>query len=143
MDSLIGIWRLVEGKAWDEDGNSLSPPYGACPMGQIVFTAEGRMLAALCNGDTDVGNETDRGYSSYGGVCTLRGTTLTTDVDIASDTRRIGGQQVREAFLDGDRLLLRPPLRAYNGTKQQRELLWQRIWRPSDDGDQGSNDRQK
>jgi Lipocalin-like domain len=143
MDPLIGIWRLVEGKAWDEAGNSLPPPYGRHPLGQIVFTAERRMLAALCNGDTDAGSETDRGYSSYGGVYTLRGTTLTTDVDIASDTRRIGGQQVREAFLDGDRLLLRPPLRAYNGTKQQRELLWERIWRPSDDGDQGSIDRQK
>ena len=125
MDPLIGVWRLVEGRAWDDAGNSLPPPYGACPMGQIVFTAEGRMLAALCNGDTDAG------------------TTLTTDVDIASDTRRIGGQQVREAFLDGDRLLLRPPLRAYNGINQQRELQWERIWRPSDDGDQGSTDRQK
>jgi Lipocalin-like domain len=140
MDPLIGIWRLVESKAWDDAGNSLPPPYGRCPLGQIVFTAERRMLAALCNGDTDVGSETDRGYSSYGGVYTLRGNTLTTDVDIASDTRRIGGQQVREAILDGDQLLLRPPLRAYNGTKQQRELLWKRIWRPSDDGAEESLD---
>ncbi len=92
------------------------------------------MLAALCNGDTEVGDDPGRGYSSYGGFYTLRGTTLTTAVDIASDARRIGGEQVREAFLDGDRLTLRPPLRLYNGTKQQRELLWERIWRPSDDG---------
>lgn len=140
MDPLIGIWRLVESKAWDEAGNSLPPPYGQCPIGQIVFTAEGRMLAALCNGDVDSGDEPGRGYSSYGGVYTLRGNTLTTDVDIASDTRRIGGQQIREAILDGDQLQLRPPLRAYNGTKQQRELLWKRIWRPSDDDAEESLD---
>ena len=134
MDPLTGIWRLVETKAWDEAGNSLPPPYGQCPLGQIVFTAEGRMLAALCNGDTEVEDESGRGYSSYGGVYTLRGTTLITAVDIASDPRRIGGEQVREAYLDGDRLKLRPPLRLYNGMKQQRELLWERIWSPSDDG---------
>lgn len=134
MDPLLGIWRLVESKAWDEAGNSLPPPYGRRPLGQIVFTAEGRMLAALCNGDVDAGDSPGRGYSSYGGVYTLRGTTLTTAVDIASDPRRIGGEQIREAFLDGDRLTLRPPLRSYNGSMQQRELLWERIWQPSDDG---------
>ena len=130
MDALIGIWRLVESKAWDEAGNSLPAPYGARPLGQITFTAEGRMLAALCNGDADPGAGVDRGYSSYGGFYTLDGTTLTTAVDVASDTRRIGGQQVREAFLDGERLVLRPPLRAYGGVMQQRELLWERVWRP-------------
>lgn len=131
MDALTGIWRLVESKAWDDAGNSLAAPYGACPIGQITFTAEGRMLAALCNGDADPGAGVDRGYSSYGGFYTLDGTTLTTAVDMASDVRRIGGQQVREAFLDGERLLLRPPLRPYGGVRQQRELLWELIWRPA------------
>ena len=36
MDALIGIWRLVESKAWDEAGNSLPAPYGARPLGQIT-----------------------------------------------------------------------------------------------------------
>ena len=130
MDALIGIWRLVESKAWDEAGNSLPAPYGTHPIGQITFTVEGRMLAALCNGDADPGTGVDRGYSSYGGFYTLDGTTLTVAVDVASDSRRIGGQQVREAILDGERLLLRPPLRLYGGVMQQRELLWEQIWRP-------------
>ncbi len=130
MDTLIGIWRLVESKAWDEAGNSLPAPYGDRPIGHITFTADGRMLAALCNGDANLGAGTSRGYSSYGGFCTLDGTTLTTAVDMASDARRIGGHQVREAFLDGERLVLRPPLRRYGGMMQQRELLWERVWRP-------------
>lgn len=130
MDPLIGIWRLVGSKAWDEAGNSLPAPYGAHPVGQIVFTAEGRFLAALCNGDAELANGVTRGYSSYGGVYTLDGTTLTVAVDMAADPRRIGGQQVREAHLDGDRLTLRPPARPYGDTVQQRELLWERVWRP-------------
>jgi len=131
MDPLIGIWRLVESKAWDDAGNRLPAPYGVHPIGHITFTAERRMLAALCNGDADPGVGVDRGYSSYGGFYTLEGNTLTVAVDMASDARRIGGHQVREAFLDGERLLLRPPLRRYGGTMQQRELMWERIWRPA------------
>ena len=130
MDALIGIWRLVESKAWDEAGKSLPRPYGVHPTGQITFTAEGRMLAALCNGDADPGTFGDRGYSSYGGFFTLDGTTLTVAVDMASDAQRIGGHQIREAFMDGERLILRPSVRPYGGVMQQRELLWERVWRP-------------
>jgi hypothetical protein len=30
----------------------------------------------------------------------------------------------------GDRLVLKPPLREYGGVLQQRELIWERVWRP-------------
>jgi hypothetical protein len=130
MDPLIGIWRLIESNAWDENGANLGAPYGANPIGQISFTPERRMLAALCNGDTapDHDGEGDRGYSSYGGFYELIDTTLTVNVDMASDKSRIGGQQIREAVLDGDRLLLRPPMRLYGGITQRRELVWERAW---------------
>lgn len=58
------MWRLVVSKAWNEAGDSLPAPYGAQPVGQIVFTAEGRFLAALCNGDQDLADGVTRGYSS-------------------------------------------------------------------------------
>ena len=141
MDPLTGIWRLAESNAWDEAGNSLPAPYGKHPVGHIVFTAEGRMLAALCNGDDDPVPGADRGYSSYGGFYTLDGITLTVAVDMASDTRRIGGHQVREATFDGGRLRLRPPMRAYGGVMQQRELLWERVWQPADSGTKGPGGR--
>lgn len=132
MHPLTGIWRLVESKAWDEAGGSLPAPYGEHPVGQIVFTADGRFLSAVCNGDRNLADDVARGYSSYGGIYSLDGTTLTVAVDIASDPRRIGGRQVREAHLDGDRLVLRPPARPYGETVQQRELLWERVWRPGE-----------
>jgi hypothetical protein len=111
----------------------LGTPYGANPIGQISFTTEGRMLAALCNGDAEPGSDVDRGYSSYGGFYELVETTLTVNVDMASDKSRIGGQQVREAVLKGDRLLLMPPMRLYGGIMQQRELVWERAWSPVGD----------
>jgi hypothetical protein len=131
MDALTGIWRLIDAKAWDEAGNPLPAPYGAHPTGQLAFTSEGRVLTAICNGDAAVAPGTNRGYSSYGGPYRLESGTLTVDVDMASDPSRIGGQQVREARLDGDRMILRPPARSYGGgAVQQRELTWLRVWRP-------------
>jgi hypothetical protein len=129
MDPLIGIWRLVESRAWDEHGNSLDAPYGAYPLGQITF-GNGRMLAALCNGDSDIAAGGKRAYSSYGGPYSFDGATLITTVDVASDPTRIGGTQTRGVVIEGDKMVLRPPARLYGDEKQRRELVWQRVWTP-------------
>lgn len=132
MDSLDGIWRLVDSRAWDENNNPLAAPYGPHPMGQIVFSG-GRMLAALCKGDADVGPHGDRDFSSYGGPYTFDGTTLETTVDVASDRSRIGGRQVRTVVMIGKQMILQPPPRHYSGagTRQRREVVWERVWQPS------------
>ena len=134
MDPLTGIWRLIDSRAWDERGNRLSAPYGEHPQGQIAFS-NGRMLAALCNGDSDAGTNGSRAYSSYGGNYSFDGTTLTVVVDIASDQTRIGGKQTRGAVITDGKLVLHPPTRLYDGVMQRRELVWQRIWRPDDDSE--------
>ena len=131
-DQFAGIWRLVECRAWDEHGNSLLGPYGAHPFGQIMF-GNGRMLSALCNGDTEAGQHHDRGFTSYGGPYSFDGSTLTTIVDVASDPQRIGSRQTRDVVITGEVMLLRPHLRPYNGVLQRRELVWERVWRPDAD----------
>jgi hypothetical protein len=128
MDQLEGIWRLIDSRALDEH-NRLSAPYGTNPLGHIAFSG-GRMLAALCNGDPDAGLTGDRNYSSYGGPYTFDGATLETVVDVASDFARIGSRQVRSVVMMGEQMLLRPPQRLYGGSLQQRELVWERVWRP-------------
>jgi hypothetical protein len=133
MDSLEGIWRLVDSRAWNEVTKRLSAPYGGHPMGTIVVS-HGRMLASLCKGDADVGPDGERGFSSYGGPYTFDGTTLETIVDVASDTKRIGSSQVRTVVLLGEgQILLRPPTRLYGSTLERRELIWERVWRPGDE----------
>ena len=127
MNTLDGIWKLVRADAEDADGAPLPAPYGAHPMGTITF-ARGRMLAALCNGDADLPDgSTPRAFSSYGGTYRVDGDTLAVAVDIASDPSRIGGIQTRQVELDGDRLVLRPPLRPYGKALEQRRLVWQRV----------------
>ncbi len=72
-----------------------------------------------------------RGYTSYGGFYTFDGTTLDTTVDVASDPARVGGHQLRTVEMRGSRMILHPPARLYGGTKQRRELVWERAWQPS------------
>jgi hypothetical protein len=99
-------------------------------MGHLQF-ARDRMLAALCNGDAEV-PEGQRASSFYGGKFVFDGKTLTVLVDVASDPERVGGRQVREVELRGDEMVLRPPLRRYGATMQQRELVWRRASRDAD-----------
>lgn len=130
MNQLEGVWRLVDSRAWDGDGRILPPPYGANPIGHIAFV-NGRMLAALCNGDASVGAGT-RGYSSYGGPYSFDGETLVVEVDMASERSRVGGRQTRGVrILGGDRIVLLPPVRLYGDDLQRRELLWERVWNPA------------
>lgn len=128
MVKLDGIWRLMDSCAWTAEGEALAPPYGAHPMGMILFS-QGRMLATLCNGDQALPAEQRREFSSYGGRYSLDGDTLTVEVDIASDPSRVGGRQLRTVVLLSERqILLRPPQRQYvGGGAQRRELCWERV----------------
>ena len=129
MDTLEGIWRLIDSRSWDEQSQRWGAPYGANLIGVITFSG-GRMLTALCNGDTALGEDRDRNYSSYGGPYTFDGNTLQVVLDIASDASRIGSVQVLGVVMMGEELLLRPTPRVYGDSAQRRELVWERVWRP-------------
>ena len=42
---IIGTWRLVRVEAFDGDGKPQAPPYGNVPMGRLMLTRAGRMMA--------------------------------------------------------------------------------------------------
>ena len=130
MDALEGLWRLVESHAWDERGNELPRPYGRVPFGEMMFRG-GRMLAAVCKDDPEFVPGESRGFSSYGGRYTFDGKTLVTQVDMSSDSQRIGGEQRRVVVVVDERtIIMHPPQRVYEGSMERRELQWQRVWRP-------------
>ena len=96
-------------------------------MGRVVFNADGRMMAVLCDGRPSLLPGTVRDYSSYCGNYSFDGRQLVTRVDAASDPARIGTDQVRDVHFEGERMVLRPPPRASAGGPEQRELTWERI----------------
>lgn len=128
MASIVGTWQLVAATARDRAGNLLPPPYGGKGMGRVAFTAEGRMMAVVCDGRPELPAGEGRGYSSYCGNYSFDGARLVTRVDAASDPTRLGGEQLREVRFEGeDRMILRPPPRATEAGEEQRELAWRRI----------------
>jgi hypothetical protein len=115
-------------RAHDDAGKPMHPPYGPVPMGVVTFSADGRMVAVLCDARPQLpADEEDREYSSYCGNYTFDGTTLVTRVDAASDRNRLGGDQVRRGRFEGDRLVLMPPPRPWHGVMQHREMFFERI----------------
>jgi hypothetical protein len=128
IGNIIGTWRLVMTRAHNDAGEPMHAPYGPKPMGVLVFSADGRMIAALCDARPQLpDDETEREYSSYCGTYSCDGTTLVTRVDAASDLSRLGGDQVRRIRFDGDRLVLMPPPRPWRGIMQHREMFFERI----------------
>jgi len=124
---IVGTWRLKSTKGHDDAGNILSPPYGPIPMGLVVFAADGRMMAVLCDGRAALPPNEPRQFMSYAGNYTFDGETLSTRVDASSDASRIGGDQVRSVrFKNGD-LVLAPPRRLYAGIMQHQELVWEQL----------------
>jgi hypothetical protein len=124
---IVGTWRLRTTMGRDDQGKLLAPPYGPKPMGLVVFQADGRMMAVLCDGRSTLAPDEPRQFMSYAGNYTFDGVTLSTRVDASSDASRVGGDQVRAVRFDGADLVLAPPRRLYAGIMQHQELVWERV----------------
>lgn len=127
MPSIVGTWKLARAIARDADGAALPSPYGPKAMGRVTFTADGRMMSVVCDGRAELPAGTNRDYSSYCGNYSFDGARLVTRVDAASDSSRIGSDQVRGVRFDGDRMILSPPPRRTGQREEYRELTWERI----------------
>jgi hypothetical protein len=128
MNDIVGVWRLIRSEARNEAGGIESPPFGPKPMGLVEFHTDGRMIAVLCDGRSEIPKgEPPREYNSYTGAYSYDGTTLVTRVDGATELARIGGDQIRAVSFDGNRMTLKPPRRPRNGMLQDHELVWEPI----------------
>jgi hypothetical protein len=124
---IVGTWQLKGSISHDDAGKVMPPAYGPMAMGLVTFTAEGRMMAVLCDGRREMPAGEPRQYMSYAGNFTFDGKTLSTRVDASSDPSRVGGDQVRTVRFDNGRLVLAPPRRVFAGVMQTQELFWERI----------------
>jgi len=63
MQSLLGIWQLIETHAFDEAGREGPSPFGPQPMGVVITGAE-RMMAVGSDGRTILPLEAERNLRS-------------------------------------------------------------------------------
>ena len=73
--SVVGTWRLVMTRAKNDSGAPMDPRYGPKAMGLVVFAADGRMMAVLCDGLPAMPESEAREYMSYCGNYRFDGTT--------------------------------------------------------------------
>ena len=128
MNSIVGTWRLVRVEAFDADGKPQANAYGGAPMGRLMFTNGGRMMAMTGDGRLTLPAGQVREYNTYAGTYTFDGKRLVTRVDSCSNPAYMGTDQVRDVGHDGALMVLRPPLRTYAGRPpEQRVLYWEQL----------------
>ena len=128
MTSIVGTWRLVRAEAFDANGKPQPAPYGGAPLGRVMFTGSGRMMATTGDGRLEVPAGHVREYNTYAGTYTFDGKRLITRVDSCSNPAYMSTEQVREVSHEGALMVLRPPVRTYLGRPpEQRVLYWERI----------------
>src|SRR5215831_14701758 len=71
MISIVGTWRLVRAEALDASGKPRPAPYGGAPVGRVMFTSSGRMMAMTGDGRQEVHGQ-NREYNAYAGTYTFQ-----------------------------------------------------------------------
>src|SRR5262249_6365324 len=132
---LVGNWRLVSWVQEFQDGGEPRPEYGKHPIGYIIFTPDGRMMALIeGEGRKSPSNDQDRAallrsLIAYTGKYSLDGDRWTTRVDAAWHPERRGSAQVRSFKVEGDTLTVTTPFMPspnFGGRVLRSVLVWER-----------------
>lgn len=103
--ALVGHWRLVDCTALHPDGRR-TKPIGSKPIGELIYTAEGRMSSQLMSGGEDDPETLPyHGYFGSFGIDAARGIVIH-HVMSASDREMLGTDQARRFTLIDDQLIL-------------------------------------
>ena len=132
---LVGNWKLTAWVQEFQDGSEPRPEYGKHPVGYLIFTPEGRMMALLeGEGRKSPSNDQEglalfRSMIAYTGKYYLEGDKWTTKVDAAWHPDRRGSDQVRYFKVEGDKLYVTTPFRPspnFGGKVFRSLLVWER-----------------
>ncbi len=126
MQTLLGMWKLIEARAYDETGQETPSPLGPAPMGFVLFEAE-RMLGAVADGRPAMPPDApQRAFFSYTGAYQFDGETLITRVDGASSPDGFADQVRQITFQGPDRIAVVPHSRVLDRSSGL-QLIWQRV----------------
>jgi hypothetical protein len=124
MPNLVGVWKLVEVRAFDDGGREVPSPMGPNPMGVAIIDGE-RIMAMGSDGRTTLPPEANRTFVAYCGRYTFDGTKLVTRVDGASSAEMME-DQVRHIRFDGCNRMIAAPVSRLFGRGGGLELVWER-----------------
>jgi hypothetical protein len=119
---LIGAWRLVSYQT-NTDNAPDGRPYGAQPLGTLLYTADGYMGAQLFQVDSVKAGAVPR-VQSFSAVFTMTATGFSFVIKCANNPAVIGTTQVRTFTIAGD-----PQILCIEWTDQgvHNRVRWQRV----------------
>ena len=124
--AIVGTWKLIEARAYDDAGHELAPPFGPTPMGIAVFSTE-RLIVVVADGRTSLPPDAPpRGFVSYTGNYQFDGTKLVTHADGASNPTMLKDQVRSIEFTGKDRYVARP-ISGLVGQNAGLQFVWERV----------------
>jgi len=136
-EALIGSWRLAAFQIVTEDG-TVHLPFGPTAQGYISYGADGYMQVNI-QGEhrprftsdnflepTPADLASASRYIAYAGRYTVEADRIIHHIEVSFFPNWVGVDQVRQATLEGDRLILSTPPMPYQGKRGQFTLHWVR-----------------
>ena len=136
-EALIGTWKLLSLDVIR--GEQRRPLWGETPVGQLIYTEEGRMAAELMatgrrpwtdpdvlRASVDERAEALATYISYAGRWELEGGTVSHHIEVCVIPNWVGMRQTRRVTLNGDNLTLSTAPILIDGGVQAIEARWHR-----------------
>jgi hypothetical protein len=112
---IVGTWKLVSVVYEDQATKERTPVYGEHPRGIQIATPQGRWIA-LMTAETRPVPKTDeeraqalKSMIAYTGRYRVEDGKVITKVEAAWNEAWVGGEQVREIRIEGDRLYIQSP----------------------------------
>jgi len=138
--SLVGSWKLVSYAREDPTTGNATAVWGEKPSGLLLFQPDGRMSAVITGegrkpappGEERIVEKQAKLFqtvTAYAGTYSVRGSTMTVHVEVASAPEFVGTDLVREILLQGEILNVRTqPMRSVSDGKTYVYVLaWKRL----------------
>jgi len=133
-NSVIGNWRVISFYSEEVDTGNRIYPIGEAPKGYLIYTPEGRMMTLLVAANRKPPQkdedriELHKTMYAYSGRYTVEDDRVIHHVDTSWNEAWSGGDQVRFASLNGNRLTIRsaPQPSPHTGRNVASVVEWER-----------------
>jgi hypothetical protein len=137
----IGAWDLVSWQLHFADGK-VQRPFEGSFVGRVLYDASGQMSAQIMKrsrsefasgsrlqGTPEEFQQAFEGYVAFFGAFTVDAVagTVTHCVEGHLSPNQVGTHRIRSYEFKGDRLILKPPPRTFDGVEVQPVLIWCRM----------------
>jgi hypothetical protein len=136
---IIGTWRIVSVTAEDFETGERRDAWGPEPQGYINYAPDGRVMVINVRGDRKrpAGAAPTReeradlfeSMLAYSGTYTVKGDTVTHQIDVSWNETWTGTKQTRIARFEGDRVHLStlPGPDLATGKRGQHVIIWEKV----------------